>query len=286
MNEKSNFDPRLTPARPDLAASFLEGKVDATRYVKGELREVFDAQAPLRREPSPDAALDTEALKGERVTIYDTNEEGWCWGQLETDRYVGWLPANALVAPGPEPTHRVSALRTIVFPGPSIKAPPIEMLSMGARVAIARTDDKFAITPSGFCLPKNHVVPLAVVEEDFVAVAERFVGVPYLWGGKTSLGLDCSSLVQLSLMACALASPRDCDMQEAALGRPADAGSDFSRLQRGDLIFWKGHVAIMRDRDNLLHANSHSMSVTIEPLAPAIKRISAGDNPVTSVRRL
>lgn len=281
-----NFDPRITPARPDLAANFLKGKVDAARFVAGELREVFDAQAPVRREPSPDAPLDTEALKGERVTIYDTNEEGWCWGQLESDHYVGWLPANALVTPGPEPTHRVSALRTIVFPGPSIKAPPIEMLSMGARVAIARMDDKFAITPSGFCIPKNHVVPLTVVEEDFVAVAERFVGTPYLWGGKTSLGLDCSSLVQLSLMACGIASPRDSYMQESGLGRPADAGSDCSRLQRADLVFWKGHVAIVRDRDNLLHANSHSMSVTIEPLAPALKRISAGDNPVTSVRRL
>ena len=286
MNAKVNFDPRLTPARPDLAASFLKGKVDAARFVAGELREVFDAQAALRREPSPDAVLDTEALKGERVTVYETNDEGWCWGQLEADRYVGWLPANALVAPGPEPTHRVSALRTIVFPGPSITAPPIEILSMGARVAIARTDEKFAITASGFCLPKNHVVPLSVVEEDFVAVAERFVGTPYLWGGKTSLGLDCSSLVQLSLMACGIASPRDSYMQETALGRPADVSSDFTRLQRGDLIFWKGHVAIVRDHDNLLHANSHSMSVTIEPAAAAIKRISADNNPVTSVRRL
>jgi cell wall-associated NlpC family hydrolase len=286
VTEKAHFDPRLTPARPDLAADFLKGKVEAARFVSGERREVFDAQTPLRREPSPDAALDTEALKGERATIYDTNEEGWCWGQLESDRYVGWLPANALVAPGPEPTHRVSVLRTIVFPGPSIKAPPIEMLSMGARVAIARIDEKFAITPSGFCLPKNHLVPLNVVEEDFVAVAERFVGVPYLWGGKTSLGLDCSSLVQISLMACGIASPRDCDMQEQELGSPIDAGSDFTRLQRGDLVFWKGHVAIVRDRGNLLHANSYSMNVTIEPLTPAIKRISARDNPVTDVRRL
>jgi cell wall-associated NlpC family hydrolase len=281
-----NFDPRITPVRPDLAANFLKGKVTAEKFVAGEMREVFDAQTPLRREPSPDAVLDTEALKGERVMIYDTNEEGWCWGQLESDRYVGWLPANALVAPGPEPTHRVSALRTIVFPGPSIKAPPIEMLSMGARIAITRIDEKFAITPSGFCIPKNHVVPLAVVEEDFVAVAERFVGTPYLWGGKSSLGLDCSSLVQLSLMICGVPSARDSYMQETTLGRPADTGSDFTRLQRGDLIFWKGHVAIVRDRDNLLHANSHSMSVTIEPLAPALKRISAADNPVTSVRRL
>src|SRR5262249_51225555 len=132
----------------------------------------------------------------------------------------------------------------------------------------------------------SHVVPVAVVEEDFVAVAERFVGTPYLWGGKSSLGLDCSSLVQLSLMACGITSPRDCDMQETALGRPVDAGCDFSRLERGDLVFWKGHVAIVRDRENLLHASSHSMSVAVEPLIPAIERVSAGNNPVTNVRRL
>lgn len=281
-----NFDPRVTPARPDLAASYLKGKVVATRFADGELCEIFDAQTPVRREPSPDASLDTEALKGERVTVYETTDEGWAWGQLEADRYVGWLPSNALCAPGLEPTHRVAALRTIVFPGPSIKVPPVEMLSMGARVAITRTDDKFAVTPSGFCLPKNHVVPLAVVEEDFVAVAERFVGVPYFWGGKTSLGLDCSSLVQLSLMACGIACPRDTYMQEAAIGRAIDVGGDFSRLERGDLMFWKGHVAIARSRDTLVHANVYHMAVAIEPAAAAIKRIGEGGNPVTSVRRL
>ena len=127
-----NFDPRITPARPDLAASFLEGKVSAARFVAGELREVIDPQAPVRREPRPDAALDTEALKGERVTIYETNEEGWAWGQLESDRYVGWLPANALIAPCLAPTHRVAALRMPVLSGPSIKMPTLEMLSFGA----------------------------------------------------------------------------------------------------------------------------------------------------------
>lgn len=281
-----NFDPRITPARPDLAASYLKGKVAAARFVAGELREVFDAQTPVRREPAPDAPLDTEALKGERVTVYETTEEGWSWGQLEGDHYVGWLPSNALYAPGPDATHRVAALRTVVFPGPSIRIPPTEMLSMGARLSVVRSDDKFAITASGGYVPKVHLVPLASAEQDFVAVAERFVGVPYFWGGKTSLGLDCSSLVQLSLLACGVTCPRDTYMQEATVGRSADVGGDFSRLERGDLVFWTGHVAIARDGNTLVHANGHHMAVAIEPAAAVFKRMSADGIAVSSVRRL
>ena len=281
-----NFDPRLTPARPDLAANYLKGKVSAARFVAGELREVVEAQAPVRRAPAPDAPLDTEALKGERVTVYETTDEGWAWGQLETDRYVGWLPANALSAPGPLPTHRVAALRTIVFPGPSIKLPPIEMLSLGARLAIVRGQDNFAVTATGGYVPQVHLAPLPTVEKDFIAVAERFVGVPYLWGGKTSLGLDCSALVQLALAACGIACPRDSYMQEEALGRPIDPGGNLSNLHRGDLVFWQGHVAIARDRDTLVHANSYHMAVAIEPTVAAIARICVDGRPPTSVRRI
>jgi len=149
-----------------------------------------------------------------------------------------------------------------------------------------RMQGTFAVTAAGGYLPQVHLAPLATVEPDFVAVAERFVGAPYLWGGKTSLGLDCSALVQVALMACGIiACPRDCYMQEEALGR-AVASGDFSRLERGDLVFWKGHVAIARDRDTLVHANAHHMAVAIEPTAAAIKRIGDGGNPVTGVRRL
>src|SRR5262245_16497425 len=112
------FDPRVTPFRPDLAAKELEGKVDAGRFVRGEERMVVEADAPVRRAPTHDAPLETEALKGERVAVYETTDEGWCWGQLQSDRYVGWLPANALTPPGPRPTHKVSALSTLVFPAP------------------------------------------------------------------------------------------------------------------------------------------------------------------------
>jgi cell wall-associated NlpC family hydrolase len=277
------FDPRLTPARADLAAKHLEGKVQAARYVEGRVYEVIEPQAPLRREPRPDASLETEALKGERVTIYDTNGEGWAWGQLAGDGYVGWLPDNALAPPGAAPTHKVTALRTLVFPGPSIKLPPLEALPLGARLAIARIEDRMAMTPSGTYVPAMHLAPLGDKESDFVAVAERFLGAPYLWGGKTALGLDCSGLVQVALTACGISCPRDSDMQEAALGTAVSA--DPSELCRGDLVFWKGHVAIVRDQNSLLHANAYHMAVAIEPINEAVVRIRKAGSEIAGIRR-
>jgi cell wall-associated NlpC family hydrolase len=280
------FDPRVTPARADLAARHLQGKVMASRFVEGRVMEVIEPQAPLRREPRPDAPLDTEALKGERVTIYDTNGEGFAWGQLAADNYVGWLPSNALGPTSAAPTHKVAALRTFAFPGPSIKLPPIEALPLGAKLAVTRIADRMAVTPGGAYVPAAHLRPLGEYEQDFVAVAERFLGVPYLWGGKTALGLDCSGLVQVSLTACGMACPRDSDMQEAALGMTVAPNVDDADLKRGDLVFWKGHVAIVRDEANLLHANAFHMAVTAEPIAEAVARIRAAGSAVTGVRRI
>jgi hypothetical protein len=276
-----SFDPRITPARSDLAARHLEGRVSAARFVEGEEREVIDAQAPVREAPSPDAPLMTEALMGERVTVYEFNNEGWAWGQLADDGYVGWLPASALIAPRGAPTHKVTALRTLAFPGPSIKLPPVAMPPLGAKLPVEREQDRFAVSPIGF-LPAAHVAPLSTNEVDFVAVAERFLGTPYLWGGKTNDGLDCSGLVQVALHACGIPCPRDSDMQEKALGRTIDLKS----LRRGDLISWKGHIAIVRDESTLVHANAFHMAVAIESTAEAIARIRAAGSEVTSVKRL
>jgi cell wall-associated NlpC family hydrolase len=279
------FDRRLTAARADLAADHLRGLIDAPRYVTGQAKRVVAASAPLRRFPDASAPLETEALYGESVTVFDEETE-WAWAQLDRDRYVGYLPLASLAAPS-EPTHRVATLRSHAYPGPSIKLPPRLALSLGARLAIARQDGNFAVTEDGLCLWSRHLSELSVREPDYVAVAERFLETPYLWGGRTSEGIDCSGLVQTALAAAGVASPRDSDMQEAGSGEPIAIDDPLTPLERGDLVFWKGHVGIMRDPVTLLHANGWHMKVVSEPLAEARIRIAAnGGGEVTSARRL
>jgi cell wall-associated NlpC family hydrolase len=276
------LDPRINPFRPELAAKYLQGQVEAARFVEGARHEVIEPIVALRRTPSHEARLDTQALLGERVIVYETTEEGWAWGQCESDGYVGWLSAGALRAPGRPPTHKVSVPRALAFPGPDIKLAPAVALPMGARLVIARQDERFAVTANGWHIPLVHLAPIKARLPDFVAVAEEFLLAPYLWGGKTSLGIDCSGLVQVALQAAGHACPRDSDMQEMALGKLSSLGE----LRRGDLVFWKGHVAIARDGETLLHANAHHMAVAVEPATDAIARIKAAGSEVTSVKRI
>src|SRR5450755_260819 len=278
-------DPRLTPARGDLAAKYLEGKVAAARFVEGEEFEVVDALASLREAPFSGATLLTQALKGERVTIYDRNDEGFAWGQLNSDGYVGWLADRALAKPQAMLTHKVTALSTFAFPGPSIKLPPVETLLMGSMMNVLREDGVFAVTREGWYLPKLHVAVIDYREPDFVTIAERFVGTPYLWGGKSSFGIDCSGLVQIALNAAGTPCLRDSDMQQDSLGRPLYA-AESGKLQRGDLIFWKGHVAIVRDALTIVHANAHHMATVIENTQEAIARIKSEGIEVAAIKAL
>jgi cell wall-associated NlpC family hydrolase len=278
-------DPRLTPARPDLAAKYLEGKIKAARFVTGEVFEIVEAIVPLREGPTADSMLATQALKGERVTIYDRDSEGWAWGQLNNDGYVGWLPDRALARPSATPTHKITAIRTFAFPGPSIKLPPVDTLLMGTTFSLRREEGPFAITSDGLYLPRIHIGLIDRYDDDFVAIALRFAGTPYLWGGKSSLGIDCSGLVQLALNATGTGCPRDSDMQQDGLGRTLDS-TDSKKLQRGDLIFWKGHVAIVCDAHTIVHANAHHMATTIENTGDAVARIKAAGSEITAIKRL
>ncbi len=275
-------DGRVTPARPDLAAASLEGVVAAARFVEGRRMTVTAAVAPLRILPQPDATLHTEALRGEVLTVYE-DHEGWAWAQLDHDASVGYLPSDALRAGTARPTHRVAALRTFLYPGPDMKLSPLDALPFGARVAAVGQHGDFTVLADGFVW-NRHLTPVGSLETDPVAVAERFLEAAYLWGGRTSSGIDCSGLVQIAFGAAGITAPRDSDQQEEALGRPLPPGVP---LRRGDLVFWAGHVGIMRDGETLLHASGSAMAVTSESLMTVrIRRDRAGGGPVTSARRL
>jgi cell wall-associated NlpC family hydrolase len=288
-------DRRLHAYRPDLADIALQGRVEAERFVAGTPMQVITHTAPLRREPRKDAALDTEALCGEVVNVFEI-DEGWAWGQLASDGYVGYLPAERLGPPAPPASHRVSAVRTFAYPGPSMKLPRAMTLSLGSRVHVLDRQGDFAVVAGVAGLANSfvwfdHLASLDHHAADPVAVAEQLMHAPYLWGGKSSLGLDCSALAQLALDAAGIAVPRDSDMQERSIGVPVAvapglSGLDLSGLARGDLVFWKGHVGLMQDARQLLHANGHHMLVASEPLQTAADRILAkGGGPVTSIRR-
>lgn len=276
-------DPRLTPARADLAASHLRGIVDAPAFADGRAMAGRRGKTWIRRRPEADAPVETELLHGETFTVYD-EMDGFAWGQAALDGYVGYVAAGDLTVPSAPPRWRVTASSTFVYERPDLKSPVLETLPMNARLAAGK--GAFAERVGGGFVYARHLAPLKAMADDFVAVAERFIGVPYLWGGRTPLGFDCSGLVQAALALAGVSAPRDTDMQESALGSPVRITPDLQGLKRGDLVFWKGHVGVMRDAVRLLHANAHHMAVASEPLSRAVARIASARSPVTSIKRL
>ncbi len=271
-------DPRLTPARPDLAADWLAGRVSAERYAPAKRLVAATATAPVTATPDADAPMTTELLCGEGFDAYETGPS-WVWGQGE-DGYVGYAPAACFAPEAARRDTRISTLTAHVYPEPDIKTRPIAALPFAARVAAGSAEKGFRPLAQGGWVVEAHLAPAADPEPDWVTVAERFLGAPYLWGGRSAAGIDCSGLVQIARAAAGLPCLRDSDMQEAAPGRTP------KRLRRGDLVFWKGHVGVMTSPTLLLHANAHHMTVVREPLAEAEARIAAkGGGRPTAFRR-
>ena len=282
----STLDARLNAYREDLADARLQGKVEAARFVPGTRRQVVLGALPLRKAATPGTELVSELLFGETVQVFE-DKDGVAWVQNDTDGYVGYTDSAGLSETVHAPTHTVCVLHASLYPEPHVRVPVADNLPMGARLAVTETEGRFAGLAGGGWVPEEHFVEDGEIEADFVTVAEQFTGVPYVWGGRTSRGLDCSGLVQIALARCGVAAPRDSDMMETTLGEPVAYDGDESVLRRGDLVFWKGHMGIWIAPDRFLHANWTDMRVWTSRFQQVVDHIQKTEGlPVSAVRRL
>ncbi len=262
-------DPRLTLRCGDVADARLEGVVEAARYEVTRPMRCIATSAAIRKAADAASEQQDQLVFGEAFDVLEA-EGDFAFGQARRDGYVGWVEASALTEGALSPTHWVSARSTLAFTKPDLKSPPAMALTMNSLAVVDGREGRFAHVEGAGWVPEAHISPIAEYQDDPAAVALRFRGAPYFWGGRESVGLDCSGLVQQAHYACGLPSARDTDMQ-ASLGAPVEA----SALRRGDLVFWKGHVGMMADGETLLHANAHHMATEGEPLSAAIERVAA-----------
>jgi len=275
------LDLRINPLRDGVASRALEGLVEAEVYLEPKPMTCVAPAAGVHRAPDAASEQMDQILFGEPFDVLEEEANGWVWGQARRDGYVGFVRADALAPVGAAPTHRVSAIRTYAFERPSIKARAVGCYSLNSLVSVTEVEDRLAKVEHAGWMPVEHLAPIGEFEDDPVAVAERFLGAPYLWGGRESIGCDCSGLVQQAMLACGRGWPRDTDQQE-------QLGQDIDRqaFGRGDLVFWKGHMAMGIGEGRIVHANGHHMATAIEPLDEAITRIeAAGHGAPTSFRR-
>jgi cell wall-associated NlpC family hydrolase len=274
-------DARFTLARPDLASAALEGLLRAERFELTKSMRLIVPTAAIRAAPGFAAEQVDQLLFGEAFDILEVRD-GFAWGQAARDGYVGWVESVALSASTAAPTHRIASLRAYAFAEPSIKAPPRGPFSLNALLRVTATEGPLVFAEGAGWIAAAHIAEIGRAFDDPPEIAEKFAGTPYLWGGRDSLGIDCSGLVQQALYAAGRACPRDSDMQ-ASLGAPVDR----AHLGRGDLVFWRGHVGMMLDAERLVHANAHHMAVVVEPLVEATARIAhGGGGPPTAYRRV
>ena len=279
----TDFDPRTTLARSDLAEQALEGLVRARAFRPVEPWQCSASAAAVRKAPEAEAPQLDQIVFGEAFDVLD-RKDGWLWGRARRDGYVGWVEAQAFAQPVLAPTHRVSAIRAYACAGPDDKTAPLAQLTLNALVTVERTEGGFAKVARSGWIAEPHLAALDVFERDPVAVAERYLGVPYQGGGRESLGLDGSALVQQALYACGRGCPRDAGLQAAQTGEAIDRAQG---LRRGDLVFWEGHVGLMVDEARIIHADAHHQAVAVEPLDDAVARNrEAGVGEPTGYRRL
>lgn len=266
-------DRRTTPANGRVAHVSLRGKVDAVRHVEGEWARVGAPLADLLARP--DGPRDRQLPRGERFLVLERGDR-FAFGQAGRDGYCGHVALEALVPDHPV-THRVAAPATHLYATASIKRREAGALTFGAGLWIVGTEGRFAVTADGSCVPAVHLLPEGQAFADPVAVAEMFLGTPYLWGGNSRGGIDCSGLVQAALLACGVPCPGDSDLQWQSVGRLLPPGAP---LERGDLLFWTGHVAMVSGPDRMIHANGFRMAVTSEGIAEGLARIRAQEGDV------
>ena len=281
----TDLDRRLHPYRKNLAAEYLRGKIESDQFVTGQQRQICKGHAPLKRLPDPAAPLDTELLFGELVQLYD-ERDGWSWIQSELDGYVGYAENHMITETLLAPTHTVIMPATYLYPAPDLKLIPNDWLPMNAQVNVSESIGKYSNLASGGWVFSAHLARINTPALDHCEVAQMFLYSPYLWGGKTCVGIDCSGLLQISLARCSKEIPRDSDMQMDA-GQPIEYDGDERVLQRGDLVFWRSHAGIWIDPQSFIHANAANMLVTVERLNDVAAQIvvDSGDT-ILSVRRV
>lgn len=288
----SQLDRRLNAYRPDLADIGLRDRVEATDYVSPVRQRIITPVADLRRDPAPDSGPQSQVLYGDEVQVFE-QKNGWSWVQAIRDNYVGYVldaELSETVSSEPFPTHHVCVPRSFVYPAADLRLRHCTALSLGSAVtvtghAVTRGTD-YALLDNGQAMIAAHLRPITQHSNDYVTTAETLLHTPYLWGGTSGFGIDCSGLVQLALRDAGYDVVRDSDMQAEGLGTSIDAGENFSNLRRGDLVFWPGHVAIMCSPDMMIHASGHTMTVTYEPLSDAITRIAYLYDQPSGFRRL
>ncbi len=273
----TKLDRRLHAYRPDLADIALRGKVDAAAFTEGTRKRVIVPVSDLRSKPELPNGPQSQILFGDEVTVFE-QANGWSWVQSLRDGYVGYIPDAELGDTGNAPTHRICVPRTFIYSGADLRFRHTRALSLGSAVEITEfvenRGSRYGMLADGTAIFARHLRAIDETVADYVTTAESLLNTPYLWGGTSGFGIDCSGLVQLAMLDAGRNVLRDSDMQGDHLGEILDAGADYANLQRGDLVFWPGHVAIMANPDMMIHANGHTMTVAYEGLREGIERIA------------